>query len=40
LAPSFRRRDEAMVLRVLDRLARVLGHLPFTAMHQIIGFAV
>ena len=32
LAPSFSRRDEAMIIRVVDRLARVLGRLPFTAM--------
>ena len=32
LAPSFSRQDEAIFLRALDRLARVLGHLPFAAM--------
>jgi pimeloyl-ACP methyl ester carboxylesterase len=40
LAPSFCRRDEAMIVRVLDRLARVLGRLPFTAMRFMMRFAV
>ena len=40
LAPSFSRRDEAMMIRVLDGLARLLGRLPFTAMRSMIRFAV
>ena len=40
LAPSFSRRDEAMIIRVLDRLARVLGRLPFAAMRFMMRFAV
>ncbi len=40
LAPSFSRRDEAMIIRVLDRLARVLGRLPFSAMRSMMRFAV
>jgi pimeloyl-ACP methyl ester carboxylesterase len=40
LAPSFSRRDEAMIIRVVDRLARVLGRLPFTAMRFMMRFAV
>jgi len=40
LAPSFSRRDEAMIIRVLDRLARVLGALPFAAMRMMMRFAV
>jgi pimeloyl-ACP methyl ester carboxylesterase len=37
LSPSFSREDEDMFLRILDRLGRVLRHLPFTAMLRIIG---
>ncbi|WP_188277652.1 alpha/beta fold hydrolase [Streptomyces sp. CBMA152] len=37
LAPSFSREDEAVFLRVLDRLARVLGHLPYGAMLHMVG---
>jgi pimeloyl-ACP methyl ester carboxylesterase len=40
LAPSFSRQDESMFLRILDRLGRVLGHLPFAAMLKIIGVAL
>jgi pimeloyl-ACP methyl ester carboxylesterase len=40
LAPSFSRRDEAVFLRVLDRLARVLGYLPFAAMLKMMGPAM
>src|SRR5664280_323329 len=40
LAPSFSRRDEAMVIRILDRLARVFGWLPFWAMRSMMRFAV
>jgi hypothetical protein len=32
LAPSFSRPDEAAFFRLLDRLTRVLGHLPFAAL--------
>jgi hypothetical protein len=37
LAPSFSRRDEAAFFRLLDRLARVLGHLPFAALLKMMG---
>jgi len=37
LAPSFSRRDEAVFFRLLERLARLLGHLPFTAMLKMMG---
>lgn len=40
LAPSFSRQDESKFLRILDRLGRVLGHLPFAAMLKIIGAAL
>jgi pimeloyl-ACP methyl ester carboxylesterase len=40
LAPSFSREDESRVLRVIDRLGRVLGHLPFAAMVKLIGPAM
>jgi pimeloyl-ACP methyl ester carboxylesterase len=40
LAPSFSRMDESMFLRVLDRLGRVLGYLPYVAMVRFIGVAV
>lgn len=40
LAPSFSRQDESRFPRALDRLARVLGHLPFAAMLKFIGLAV
>ena len=40
LAPSFSRRDEAMIIRVLDRLALVLGRWPYRAMRSMMGFAV
>jgi pimeloyl-ACP methyl ester carboxylesterase len=40
LAPCFSRQDEAMVIRVLDRLARVLGRWPFAAMKAMLRFAV
>lgn len=40
LAPSFSRRDEAIFLRALDRLARVFGHLPFAAMLKMMGPAM
>ena len=31
-APAFSRQDEAIFLRILDHLARVLGRLPYVAM--------
>ena len=40
LAPSFSRRDEAMIIRVVDRLAGVFGWLPFAAMRWMLRFAV
>lgn len=40
LAPCFSRPDEALVIRVLDRLGRVLGDLPFAAMRTMLRFAV
>jgi pimeloyl-ACP methyl ester carboxylesterase len=40
LAPSFSRQDEAAFLRALDRLSRVLGHLPFSAMVKMVDQAV
>ena len=40
LAPSFSRADEAMVIRVVDRFARVFGDLPFALMRRLMRFAV
>jgi pimeloyl-ACP methyl ester carboxylesterase len=40
LSPSFSRRDESKFLRVLDRLATVLGALPFRVMLRLIGPAM
>ena len=40
LAPSFSREDEALAIRVPDRLSRVLGGLPFAAMRSMMRFAV
>jgi pimeloyl-ACP methyl ester carboxylesterase len=40
LAPSFSRADEAGFFRLLDRLARVLGHLPFAALLKMMGPAM
>ena len=40
LAPSFSRQDEAIFLRALDRLARVLGHLPLAARLKLMGPAM
>lgn len=40
LAPSFSRQDEAVFLRVLDRMASVLGALPFRLMLALIGPAM
>lgn len=36
MAPCFSPKDEAAFLRVLDRLAHVLGHLPFSAMVKMV----
>ena len=40
LSPSFSRSDESRVPRALDRLSRVLGHLPYSLMLKIIGPAM
>jgi len=40
LAPSFSRQDEAGFFRAIDRLARLLGHLPFAAMLKMMGPAM
>ena len=40
LSPSFSRKDESIFPRVLDRLGRVLGSLPFAAMFKVIGPAI
>ena len=40
ISPSFSREDESMFPRALDRLARVLGHLPYALMLKIIGPAM
>ena len=40
LSPSFSREDESMFPRVLDRLSRVLGHLPYSLTLKIIGPAM
>jgi pimeloyl-ACP methyl ester carboxylesterase len=40
LSPSFSRKDESIFPRVLDRLGRVLGSLPYAAMFKGIGPAV
>jgi pimeloyl-ACP methyl ester carboxylesterase len=40
LSPSFSRQDESKVPRALDRLGRVLGHLPYAAMLKLIGPAM
>ena len=40
LSPSFSRRDESRFPRALDRLSRVLGHLPYSLMLKIIGPAM
>jgi pimeloyl-ACP methyl ester carboxylesterase len=40
LAPAFSRVDEAVFLRLLDRLGTVLGHWPCSLMRRMIGLAV
>lgn len=40
LSPSFSREDESKFPRALDRLGRVLGHLPVTLMLKMIGPAI
>jgi len=40
LSPSFSRRDESRFPRALDRLSRVLGHLPYSLMLKVIGPAM
>jgi len=40
LAPSFSRQDEAVFFRLLERLARVLGYLPFSALLKMMGPAM
>ena len=40
LSPTFSRGDESIFPRVLDRLGRVLGDLPFAAMFKVIGPAM
>jgi pimeloyl-ACP methyl ester carboxylesterase len=40
ISPSFSREDESKFPRALDRLGRVLGHLPFALMLRVIGPAM
>jgi pimeloyl-ACP methyl ester carboxylesterase len=40
LSPSFSRKDESIFPRVLDRLSRVFGHLPYSLMLKLIGPAI
>ena len=40
LSPSFSRQDESKFPRTLDRLSRVLGHLPYALMFKMIGPAM
>jgi pimeloyl-ACP methyl ester carboxylesterase len=40
ISPSFSREDESKFPRALDRLGRVLGHLPYALMLKIIGPAI
>jgi pimeloyl-ACP methyl ester carboxylesterase len=37
LSPSFSRMDESKFPRALDRLSRVLGHMPYSLMLKLIG---
>jgi pimeloyl-ACP methyl ester carboxylesterase len=40
LSPSFSRKDESLFPRVLDRLSRVIGHLPYALMLKLVGPAM
>ena len=40
LSPSFSRQDESKFPRALDRISRVLGHLPYAALLKVIGPAM
>ena len=40
ISPSFSREDESKFPRALDRLSRVLGHLPYSLMFKLIGPAM
>ena len=40
LAPSFSRADEALAIRIPERLSRVIGDLPFAAMRRMVHLAV
>lgn len=40
LAPSLSRTDESIILRVLDRLGKALGHLPYSAALRALGPAL
>jgi pimeloyl-ACP methyl ester carboxylesterase len=40
LSPSFSRKDESMFPRALDRVSRVLGHLPYSLMLKLVGPAM
>ena len=37
LSPSLSRKDESIVPRALDRLSRVLGHLPYSLVLRLVG---
>src|SRR5262245_56221078 len=37
ISPSFSRKDESIVPRALDRLSRVLGHLPYSLVLKLAG---
>jgi len=37
ISPSFSRKDESIVPRALDKLSRVLGHLPYSLVLKLIG---
>ena len=37
ISPSFSREDESIVPRALDKLSRVLGHLPYSLVLKLIG---
>src|SRR5262249_49784508 len=40
LSPSFSRKDESLFPRLLARLSRVLGHLPYSLMLKLVGPAM